>query len=123
MPIEGYLRDKSKDVQSFNFPEYRWSYTVNQLDTFFVCSPFCVPFLTRQQVSLGFDNLRIYLVYQLSDLFKTFILALYWIDLMTFALRSIPSLATLDTLPFVYGAVGVIENFLLFFLTVRYPAK
>jgi hypothetical protein len=80
-------------------------------------------FVLTGQPSLGFDNLRIYLIYQISDLFKTFVLTLYWVDLMTYALRNIPSMASLDTLPFVYGAAGVAENFLLCFLTLQWPAR
>lgn len=36
MPIEGYLREKSQEVATYNFPEHRWSYTAQELHTFFV---------------------------------------------------------------------------------------
>eukprot|EP01127_Copromyxa_protea_P000469 TRINITY_DN10386_c0_g1_i1.p1 TRINITY_DN10386_c0_g1~~TRINITY_DN10386_c0_g1_i1.p1 ORF type:complete len:185 (-),score=21.12 TRINITY_DN10386_c0_g1_i1:73-567(-) len=109
MPMETFLAGKSSNIATQGFPEYRWSYTGKDLDAFFG--------------SLGFDHLRIYLVYQFSDLLKTFVLTLFWIDLLTYSLRYIKSLSSLDTLPFVYGVVGVLENFLLFFLTVRWPVK
>jgi len=106
-PLEKYIKTRSTQLSERDMLEFRFSYTG--------------PDLYKAYDELGFENLRVYLAYQFCDLVKGLVIALAQVDLLTFSLQSIPSLASLDAFPFVAFFVNFVENCILFYLAADWP--
>jgi len=109
MPLENHLKSISPELQELNLLEYRFSYTTKEV--------------YKVYDELGFDNLKAYLLYQFCDLAKGLTITLCYVDLLTYLLRSVPSLASMDMLPFFYFFINVLENGILFYTTAKWPGR